>query len=201
MLISVIVGVLASGALVTLLGYYTPFMLASSALMPVGLGLLTTITPETPRAALLAYPAIFGLGVGVGFQQPLIGAQAVLPQEDIAAGTSIIVFGQTFGAAIMIAAGESVFQNRLVVNLADYLGITNINTQQLLGNGPASLQSLVTLEDLPRLIRAVSASLTETFYLAVAMAALSVVGSIFMGWNSVKKPKKDDEETSAVVEP
>jgi hypothetical protein len=28
-------------------------MLASSVLMPVGLGMLTTITPDTPRAALL----------------------------------------------------------------------------------------------------------------------------------------------------
>jgi hypothetical protein len=200
MLVAVIVGVLGSGALVTLMGYYTPFMLASSVLMPVGLGMLTTIGPDTPRAALLAYPAIFGLGVGLGFQQPLIGVQAALPPADIAPGTSVIVFGQTIGAAIMIAAGESVFQNRLVVNLANYLGLTNINTQQLLGNGPASLQSLVSVDRLPLLIQAVNASLTQTFYVAVAMAALSAFGSAFMGWKSVKQPKGTDSPECAVVE-
>src|SRR5690606_10680234 len=99
MLVAVIIGIIGSGALVSMFGYYTPFMLASSLLMPVGLGLLTTIKPDTSKAALLAFPAIFGLGVGIGFQQPLVGVQAALPQNDIPAGTSIIVFGQAFGAA------------------------------------------------------------------------------------------------------
>lgn len=199
MLVAVIVGVLGSGALVSLIGYYTPFMLASSVLMPVGLGMLTTITPETPRAALLAYPAVFGLGVGMGFQQPLMAVQVALPQGDIATGTSIIVFGQTFGAAIMIAAGETVFQSRLLANLAEYLGITNINTHELLGNGPASLQAMVPTEKLGMLIKAVNASLTQTFYVAVAMAALSIFGSVFMGWQSVKQPKRVDQGIAAVV--
>ncbi len=200
MLVAVIVGVLGSGFLVTFVGYYTPFMLASSVLMPVGLGLLTTIGPDTSRAALFVYPAIFGLGVGMGFQQPLIGVQATLPQADIAPGTTVIVFGQTIGAAIMIAVGESVFQTRLVANLAGYLGLTDINTQQLLGTGPTSLQSMVPTEKLPVLILAVNASLTQTFYVAVAMASLSCIGSVFIGWKSVKEPKKEEEEGAETVE-
>lgn len=201
MLVAVIVGVLGSGFLVSFIGYYTPFMLASSVLMPVGLGLLTTIGPDTSRAALFAYPAIFGLGVGMGFQQPLIGVQATLPEEDIAPGTTVIVFGQTIGAAIMIAVGESVFQTRLVANLADYLGLTDINTQQLLGTGPSSLQSMVPTDKLPVLILAVNASLTQTFYVAVAMASLSCIGSVFIGWKSVKEPKKEEEEAVETAEP
>ncbi len=175
-------------------------MLAGSVLMPVGLGMLTTISPDTPRAALLAYPAIFGLGVGMGFQQPLIGVQAALPKEDIAPGTSIIVFGQTIGAAIMVAAGESVFQNRLVVNLASYLGLTGVNTHELLGSGVGSLQSMVAVDQVPQLIRAVNASLTQTFYVAVAMASLSAFGSVFMGWKSVKQPKSGEEEENGARE-
>ncbi|KAK4153961.1 MFS general substrate transporter, partial [Chaetomidium leptoderma] len=201
MLVGVIIGVVASGALVSLIGYYTPFMLASSVLMPVGLGMLTTITPDTSRAALIAYPALFGLGVGMGFQQPLTGIQASLPQADIAPGTSIIVFGQTISAAIIIAVGESVFQNRLLVNLDSYLGINDVNTQELLGDSAGSLQSLVPVDKVPLLIEAVNASLTQTFYVAVAMAALSGIGSVFIGWNSVKQPKSRDEEGRAVVEP
>ncbi|KAK4139718.1 major facilitator superfamily domain-containing protein [Dichotomopilus funicola] len=202
MLVGVISGVLGTGAVISLVGYYTPFMLVSSVLMPIGLGLLTTIGPDTPRAALLGYPAVFGIGVGLGFQQPLIGVQTVLPQADVAAGTSVIVFGQTFGAAIMIAIGETVFQSRLLANLASYLGITNVNTHELLGNGPASLPALVPAEKLPRLIEAVNASLTQTFFVAVALAVLSVFGSVFMEWKSVKQPKRvaqGDEGVAAVV--
>jgi hypothetical protein len=197
MLIAVIIGVVASGARVSLLGYYTPFALAGSALMPIGIGLLSTINPDTSRAALIAYPAIFGLGVGIGFQQPLIGVQAVLPQADIAVGTSIIVFGQTIGAAIIIAVGENVFQNRLITNMEQRLGLANVNTEQLLGDGPASLTALLTEDELPKLLYAVSASLTETFYLALAMAALSIVGSAFMGWTSVKQPKGEKKDGGA----
>ena len=194
MLVAVISGVLGSGLLVTWFGYYTPFVVVSSVLMPLGLGLLTTIGPETPRAALIAYPAIFGLGVGLGFQQPLIGVQASLPPADVAPGTTVIVFGQTIGAAITIAIGESVFQSRLVANLASYLGLTNINSQELLGNGSSSLQNLVPTEKVPVLIEAVNASLTQTFYVAVAIASLASIGCAFMEWKSVKQRKRPDEE-------
>jgi hypothetical protein len=81
MLIGVIVSVLASGALVSGLGYYTPFMILGSILMAVGIGLLSTIGPSSSNALLIVFPAIFGAGVGIGFQQPLIGAQAVLSKE------------------------------------------------------------------------------------------------------------------------
>ncbi len=201
MLVAVIGGVLGSGTLVTFFGYYMPFMVASSILMPIGLGLLTTIGPDTHKAALIVYPALFGLGVGVGFQQPLIGVQATLPAADVAPGTTVIVFGQTIGAAIMVAVGESVFQNRLVTNLADYLGLTNIDSQQLLGTGASSLQSLVPTEKVPALIEAVSASLTQTFYVAVAIASLSGIGCLFMEWKSVKQRKRQDEEGGRAGEP
>lgn len=81
MLIGVIVGVVAAGILVSVLGYYTPFMILGSICMSVGIGLLSTIVPDSGTGVLIAYPAMFGFGVGIGFQQPLIGAQAVLSKE------------------------------------------------------------------------------------------------------------------------
>lgn len=189
MLAAVIVGVVASGIVVSSVGYYTPMMLISSALMPVGLGLLVTISPSTHRAALLLYPAIFGFGVGLGFQQPLIGVQTALHQTDIAAGTSVIIFGQTFGAAIVLAAAESVFQHRLVANMEAYVGPTDSNAESLLHSDLSSLTSFLREERSPALISGVSASIAETFYLPLIMACLSVVGSLFMEWKSVRKGK------------
>ncbi|KAK6223368.1 hypothetical protein LQW54_000485 [Pestalotiopsis sp. IQ-011] len=192
-LIGVIVSVLLSGALVSGLGYYTPFMIIGSILMSVGIGMMSTIGPDTSNTLLLIFPAIFGAGVGIGFQQPLIGAQAVLSKEDIPTGTSIIVFGQTIGAAIVLSAGESVFQNQLKNNIESYLGIVVADAHSLMTEGTAQLEATLTPAQLPVLRDAVSKSLTQTFYVALAMAGLSMLGSLAMEWKSVKKIAKEQE--------
>ncbi|KAL1843457.1 hypothetical protein VTJ49DRAFT_1567 [Mycothermus thermophilus] len=51
MLISMVVVSFLAGGLVTLWGYYTPFMIAGSAIAAVGYGLTTTFQPDTGSAA------------------------------------------------------------------------------------------------------------------------------------------------------
>ncbi|KAF7537507.1 hypothetical protein G7054_g3645 [Neopestalotiopsis clavispora] len=196
-LIGVIVSVLLSGALVSGLGYYTPFMILGSILMSVGIGLMSSIYPDTSNTLLIIFPAIFGAGVGIGFQQPLIGAQAVLPKEDIPIGTSIIVFGQTIGSAIVLSVGESVFQNQLKNNIESYLGIVVKDAHSLMTEGTAQIEATLTPDQLPALRDAVSKSLTQTFYVALAMAGLSIIGSLAMEWKSVKKIAKEQEAEAA----
>ncbi|KAH6651487.1 major facilitator superfamily domain-containing protein [Truncatella angustata] len=197
MLIGVIVAVLASGALVSGLGYYTPFMIAGTVLMSVGVGMLSTLLPDTSNALLIVFPAIFGAGVGIGFQQPLIGVQTVLPKEDIPVGTSIVVFGQTIGAAIVLSAGESVFQNQLKQNIEKYLGIVVEDAHSLMTEGTTALAATLTPEQKPLLILAASKSLTQTFYVALAMAGLSIIGSLAMEWKSVKKAAEAEAAANA----
>lgn len=81
-----------------------------------GSGLLTTFTPNTTPSEWIGYQVIFGAGCGVvcsatssittlslslthsqGLQIPLIAIQRVLPETQVAEGTSIIIFIQTFG--------------------------------------------------------------------------------------------------------
>ncbi|KAF2499315.1 MFS general substrate transporter, partial [Lophium mytilinum] len=61
-----------SGGLVTVIGYYTPFMLASTILMTIGAGLLTTFETDTGHAKWIGFQFLFGAGVGLGMQQTLI---------------------------------------------------------------------------------------------------------------------------------
>jgi len=56
-------------------GHYTPWFIASSVLMSVGAGLLSTLQPSSGAATWLGYQFIFGIGAGFGFQQPLIAVQ------------------------------------------------------------------------------------------------------------------------------
>jgi hypothetical protein len=85
---------IVAGGLVTVIGYYTPFMYIAAIAMPIGAGLLSTLKPDSGSAKWIGYQIIFGLGIGCGFQQPLIAAQAALPLEDIPVGTAIMMFSQ-----------------------------------------------------------------------------------------------------------
>ncbi|KAK6851912.1 hypothetical protein PG995_012037 [Apiospora arundinis] len=191
MLLGVIFCVIISGFMVSWLGYYTPFMILGTVLMSIGAGLLTTISPDTSKVLLILYPVLFGAGIGVGFQQPIIGCQAALPKEDIPVGTSIIVFGQTIGAAVVLSAGDSVFQTRLTRNIKEYLDISLDNSAQILQSGPNSVVSMLSPDQLPVLIAAVNKTMNQVFYVSLAMAALSVFGALAMEWRSVKNPSKD----------
>ncbi|KAK8022505.1 Major Facilitator Superfamily protein [Apiospora rasikravindrae] len=191
MLLGVIFCVIISGFMVSWFGYYTPFMLLGTVLMSIGAGLLTTITPDTPKVLIVLYPVLFGAGIGVGFQQPIIGCQAALPKEDIPVGTSIIVFGQTIGAAVVLSAGDSVFQTQLTANIKEYMGISLENSAQILQTGPDSIASKLDPDLLPVLIAAVNKTMSQVFYVSLAMAVLSVFGALGMEWRSVKNPNKE----------
>lgn len=103
------------------------------------------------------------------------------------------MFGQTIGAAIVLSAGESVFQNQLKNNIESYLGIVVADAHSLMTEGTAQLEATLTPAQLPVLRDAVSKSLTQTFYVALAMAGLSMLGSLAMEWKSVKKIAKEQE--------
>lgn len=72
---------LMHGAGVSALGYYVPFMLAGSILMPVFTGLMTTLTIETGVGKLIAYFGLLGFAVGIGFQAPQVAVQTSLSPE------------------------------------------------------------------------------------------------------------------------
>lgn len=91
MLSAVLTSILA-GVYVTLVGYYTPLLIFSAALMTVGAGLITTFGVDTVFGKWFGYQIITGLGAGVGFNVPLVAVQTVLPLEDIPIGTVSTMF-------------------------------------------------------------------------------------------------------------
>ncbi len=97
MILSLVVSSLIAGGIITVIGYYTPFMILSSILMAVGVGLISTFTPSTGHAHWIGFQVLYGLGVGFGMQQTMIAAQTVLSLQDIPTGVSLVMFMQTIG--------------------------------------------------------------------------------------------------------
>ena len=190
MILSLVIMSILSGILVTVIGYYTPWMIASSVLMSIGVGLISTWKVSTGHQQWLGYQVIYGFGIGFGMQQSLMAAQTVLDLKDVPTGTSIINFSLTLGGALFISVGQNIFTNRLLTNLAET--VHNIPAAVVLATGATSLREAVTQIDpdsLPLVLTAYNSAVIETFYVSVAMACLSILGALGMEWKSVKGKK------------
>lgn len=198
MLAGVIVSLLVSSAIVSGTGYYAPMMIAGSVWMSVGSGMLSRLTLNTPAALVIVFPALFGVGVGLSLQQPLIAAQTVLSKGDTPTGMSIMVFGQTLGAAMTLSVGEAVFLNRLRTNLEQDLGLLIEDATTLSRGGFSAIVSRLPTEKIPLLPAVTSKVVTQTFYVAVALAALSIVGAVFMEWKSIRALEEPDRQEAEV---
>lgn len=72
MILSLVLISVVAGIGVTTLGYYAPFMIISSLLMAIGVGLMSTWKSDTNHSMWIGYQVIYGLGVGFGMQQPYV---------------------------------------------------------------------------------------------------------------------------------
>jgi len=182
----VIVSVVAGGA-VSAVGYYTPFMYAAVILMSIGAGLLTTFKPNTGHAKWIGYQFLFGAGVGAGMQQTLIAAQASLPLSDVPVGTAIMMFAQTLGGALMVSVGQNVFTNQLYKNLVK--AVPDLDPAVVIAAGATKLKDQVPTKYLTQVLLAYNDALTQTWYVALALAVLAGFGAAAIQWISVKGKK------------
>ncbi|KAJ5158517.1 Major facilitator superfamily domain general substrate transporter [Penicillium coprophilum] len=184
MLISVVLTSIISGIIITLVGYYTPFMIFGTVLLAIGYGLMSMFHPDTSKAVWIGYQILAGVGVGAGMQQSMIAVQVVLDLADVPTGTAIIVFAQTLGGALFVSIGNNVFRNKLVEYLARYM--PHLDPGVILQTGATSLHSVVDKADLPGVLHAYNDALTQTFIVGAAVASISMIGALGVEWKSVK---------------
>jgi hypothetical protein len=132
----------------------------------------------------IGYQFIFGAGVGFGMQQTLVAVQTVLPADDIAIGTAIMMFTQTLGGALFISVGQNVFTNQLIKNLASI--VPDLDASIVLRTGATELKHAIDPEYLSGVLTAYNLTLTQTFYVSVACGTVSIVGAAFVQWKSMK---------------
>lgn len=191
LILGVVAASMIAGAGTTILGYYTPFMLASTVIMSIGCGMTTTFTLQTASPAWIGWQAMAGLGVGMGMQLPLIAVQTVLPAVDLPIGTALVVFTQTLGGAIFVSIGQTIFTNKLVENIKKFA--PGLEPGIVLSIGATRINQVFTGDDLQGVKKSYNDALTQAFLVALIIAALTIFGSVAMEWRSVKKEVKKDE--------
>jgi hypothetical protein len=196
LILGVVAASMIAGIGTTIVGYYTPFMLASTVVMSLGCGMITTWTTETNHSAWIGWQACAGLGVGMGMQLSLIAVQTVLPTADVPAGTALAVFCQTLGGAIFVAISQSVFQNGLIQKLKE--NVPGLDPRIVLGVGATGIRRVITGDLIAGVVKSYNGAVVKVVQVAVAAGALTIIGSTAMEWRSVKKEgamvaaKKDD---------
>lgn len=183
MVMPIVAASIATGQLVSRIGYYTPFMIFGVCLTAIGAGLLTTLQVNTSKGQWIGFQIVYGLGLGCCSQAPNMAAQTVLPRKEVAIGASLMFFGQQLFGAVFTSVGQNVLDNQLVSRLAGVPGITprlvqTTGATELLNNVPAKYHIVA--------VKAYNDSLRVCFQVGLIMACVSIVGAAGMEWRSVK---------------
>lgn len=77
----------------------------------VGLGMLSTIGPDTSIARLAGYQILVGIGAGQTFQTSLIAIQASVERKDMATATGLRNFLRMLGGTIALTVCSTIINN------------------------------------------------------------------------------------------
>ncbi|OCK76093.1 efflux pump [Lepidopterella palustris CBS 459.81] len=188
-ILSQILMVLVSGALVGKLGYYLPWGVGGAVVMAVSAGLISTFTPYTTTIKWVMYQIIGGIGRGAAMQIPVIAIQNNLPQEQIPVGMAFLGFLQTFGGSLLLAFAQTIFSHSLVSGLQKYA--PTADAQAIIAAGATAFRQVIKPEELTGVLQAYNVGINHTFYLSAGGSAAAFVFCWGMGWRKVDKKKAD----------
>lgn len=94
-MLSIVVFGFITGGLVTVLGYYTPFIILGAAIFAIGAGLMTMLTVDMADWTVYGYTIVAGAGCGLAIQNAFMAIQAVLPPSTLSIGNATVMFSQT----------------------------------------------------------------------------------------------------------
>ncbi|KAL4806613.1 major facilitator superfamily domain-containing protein [Aspergillus unguis] len=184
-LVGMMLGLFLQGIGTTTFGYYAPFMIFASVCMPVAAGLMTTYDLHSSLAKIILYSGFVGFSGGIGFQGPQAAIQTTLSTADVNTGIGVILFGQSMGPAVFIAIAQVIFTNKLSSSLENIM--PGLSPAYIEEHGLGDLKSGVPVQRVGELLGGIDRSLTRTWYLPVALACVTMVGSLLVEWRSVKQ--------------
>lgn len=137
----------------------------------------------------------------------MTAVQTIMPADQVAQATALMMFANYFGGALFVSFGKTVFTNRLVPALQEFSPL--LNAQDLIDAGATGVRLVVSEDDLPGVLLAFNQALTQTFvsdfqmdifpkltrqYLAAGASSVAFFTSWGLGWRSVKEKKTLEPE-------
>jgi EmrB/QacA subfamily drug resistance transporter len=164
---------IGSGLLISRFGRYKVFPVLGTAVMTVGLFLLSRLGVGTGTLLSSVYMFVLGVGLGGVLQVLVIAVQNAVGYEDLGAATSGVTFFRSMGGSFGTAIFGAIFANLLGGNLRHYLhgvkvpaGLSGASVSpQALSKLPAQVHS--------GYVQAYAHSLQTVFLVAVPVAAVA----------------------------
>jgi Na+/melibiose symporter-like transporter len=111
LVVVMVVLIILNGALMSKLGYYTPWFTLGGLLAMAGAALMYTVRLDTSESRIYGYTVLLGAGVGMWLQAPFSVAQAVVAPEDVPAAVGFMMLAQFAGITFALAIANTVFLN------------------------------------------------------------------------------------------
>ena len=185
-LMSLLFTPMISGSLITIVGYYVPFMLAGSTLMTIGSGLLFSLSTDSSEGQIIGYQFLAAFGAGLCRQIGFSSVPLVLHPDDLATASALVAFCNSLGPTLAIAIGQSIFTNVFEKQIS---GLPGIHVEKVINQGAVDLNALVPQQLLGVVREAFNFALTPAFTLSIASGGLALCCSFAMEWINVKKKR------------
>jgi EmrB/QacA subfamily drug resistance transporter len=184
-LIPLVIGMLItfvpSGRLVTRWGRYKIFPVLGTAIIAIGLYLLSLMTAATSLLVASLYMVVLGLGVGLVMQVLVVAVQNAVSYDQLGTATSSATFFRTIGGAFGVALFGSIFSHKLFAELPKYLpasALRHISGNNISSN-PAQIKALPPAIH-AGYVQAFSHSLSAVFLVAVPFGIVAFLLTLFL---------------------
>jgi EmrB/QacA subfamily drug resistance transporter len=166
----VLISSIGSGQLITRFGRYKIFPIVGTALMVVGMLLLSRLAVGTSLPVADAYMLVLGLGLGFVMQVLVLAVQNAVDYENLGVATSTATLFRSMGGTIGVPIFGAIFANRLAREIANRM------PPDVAGRIPSRLGPS-QVDALPPPIRdayveAYAAAIRPIFLIAAGIAAL-----------------------------
>jgi hypothetical protein len=174
MMAGVLTTSVTSGFLISRWGRYKIFPVIGTAVMTLGMYLLSTVGPDTANGVMYLYMVVFGAGLGGVMQVLVIAVQNAVAHRDLGIATAGATFFRSIGGSFGTAVFGAIFANVLGGRLAEQLHGVPIPPGLEGSVNPARLQQLPP-EVLHGIVNAYASTIQTVFLVAVPIAAVSFV--------------------------
>ena len=205
LLVGLIIFSTGSGIVISRTGRYRAFPIAGTALMTVGLVLLSQVGVGTSLIIAALYMFVLGVGLGCVMQVLVLIVQNAVPYPELGVATSGATFFRSIGGCFGTAIFGAIFSNVLVGNLVRHLGNARLPT----GLSSSSVTPAI-LDRLPQAVHhgiaaAYAESIQTVFAIAAPIGAIAFLAAWFIpqvelrrGVGAAAEPPSD---TSPASEP
>ncbi len=128
LLVGLIICSTGSGIVISKTGRYRVFPIVGTALMTIGLLLLSQVGIGTSLVTVALYMFVLGVGLGCVMQVLVLIVQNAVPYSELGVATSSATFFRSIGGSFGVAIFGAIFSNVLVGNLVSHLGTAKLPT-------------------------------------------------------------------------